>query len=119
MGSIESQLRDSYADLYESGAETQSSIAKRLGVGRSVINRRLTGQNNMTIETLADMVWALKRAIRVIVFDPLIDRESNGFLEVQSRPSPVSPLDMTTPADGSLQSQLSQHIQSDVIVSAS
>lgn len=97
VGSIELQLRDAYARLYESGTENQTTIANKLGVGRSVINRRLTGQNNMTIETLADMVWALDRAIKVDIYDPLAGRELNMFLEIQTKSSPISTIDTITP----------------------
>jgi hypothetical protein len=67
VGSIESQLRDAYARLYEAGKENQSSIARNLKVGRSVVHRRLTGQQNMTIETTADMVWVLGCSISVTI----------------------------------------------------
>lgn len=68
---IGSQLREAYARRHEASQETQSGIARKLGIGRSAVNRRLTGQVNMTIETLADMVWALGYAIKVTIFDPV------------------------------------------------
>jgi DNA-binding phage protein len=67
---IEGQLRDAYARRYEAKGETQSSLAAKLGVDRSAIHRRLTGRTNMTIETIADMVWALGHCIKVEIFDP-------------------------------------------------
>lgn len=81
---IESQLRDAYAELNEAGAENQSSIAKKLGVGRSAVNRRLTGQHNMTIETLADLVWALQKAITVNIFDPRASQTSNSHIHART-----------------------------------
>jgi hypothetical protein len=67
---IESQLRDAYARRHEAGEATQASIADKLEVNRSAIHHRLTGRTNMTIETIADMVWALGYAIRVHIYDP-------------------------------------------------
>ena len=67
---IGSQLRDAYALKSEQGLENQASLAKKLNVDRSAINRRLTGRTNMTLQSLADMVWSLGYAIRVIIFDP-------------------------------------------------
>lgn len=67
---IEGQLRDAYAKRHDEDNETQSSLAEKLGVDRSAVHRRLTGRVNMTIETLADMVWALRRCIKVEIFDP-------------------------------------------------
>lgn len=74
---IEGQLRDAYAKRHEEDSETQSSIAEKLGVDRSAVHRRLTGRVNMTIETLADMIWALRHCIKVEIFDPTETR-SNG-----------------------------------------
>ena len=77
VGSVEAQLRDVYARLHDAGLENQTSLAKKLGVGRSVINRRLTGQKNMTLETVADMVWALGASISVKIDDPLSQPATN------------------------------------------
>lgn len=62
---VERQLREAYARKFEAGQVTQSSIADRLGINRSAVHRRLTGRTNMTLETLADMVWALDQVIEV------------------------------------------------------
>ncbi len=58
-GQVESQLREAYQRRYDAGEINQSSLAAKLGVGRSVVHRRLNGQTNMTIETIAEMAWAL------------------------------------------------------------
>jgi hypothetical protein len=89
VGSIESQLRDAYARLYESGEENQSTLAKKLGVDRSVVNRRLTGHHNMTIETLADMVWALRKHIDVDIHDPIVTKNSDISVDYRSQSAPI------------------------------
>jgi len=66
---VERQLREAYARKFETGQATQSSIADKLGIDRSAVHRRLTGRMNMTLETLADMVWALDQAIEVRIGD--------------------------------------------------
>lgn len=76
--SIESQLRDAFLDRFDDGKETQSSLAAKLGVNKSVVNRRLRGESNMTVKTLADMVWALEQCIEVKVFDPHKDVSNRG-----------------------------------------
>lgn len=76
-GQIESQLRDAYAKKYGAGILNQSSLAAKLDVGRSVINRRLTGGVNMTEESIADMVWGLDHDIEVKIFDPTESPSSN------------------------------------------
>lgn len=72
VGSIESQLRQAYAKRHAAGEDTQASLGKKLGVDRSVIHRRLTGRSNMTIETLADMIWALGQCIDVQITDAAV-----------------------------------------------
>jgi hypothetical protein len=68
--SIESQLRDAYAKRHAAGLDNQSTLAAKIGVDRSAINRRLLGKINMTEETIADMVWALGYCIDVVIYDP-------------------------------------------------
>jgi hypothetical protein len=67
---IEGQLREAYAEKHAAGVLNQSTLAKRLSVGRSVINRRLNGRINMTEESIADMVWAMDYDIDINIFDP-------------------------------------------------
>lgn len=76
VGKVERKLRDAYAKRYDAGEETQTSIAEKLGVNRSVINRRLSGKQNMTLETVADMAWALGQCVEIDIFDPA-ERPSN------------------------------------------
>jgi len=70
VGQIEGQLREAYAKRYEQGRENQCTIATKLDVDRSAVHRRLVGQTNMTVKTVADMVWALGHCIDVTISDP-------------------------------------------------
>ena len=38
---------------------TQQQIATRLGVNRSVVNRQLGGLENMTLRSVAELLWAM------------------------------------------------------------
>jgi hypothetical protein len=76
-GEIESQLRDAYDRRFRAGEETQTTLAKKLDIDRSAIHRRLMGRTNMTIETIADMVWALDCKIGVKIQDAIQDITSN------------------------------------------
>ena len=78
-GSIESQLREAYAKKFVSEKLSQTALAEKLGVGRSVVSRRLSGAQNMTVESIADLVWALDHCIKVVVFDP---KETNNNHEI-------------------------------------
>ena len=78
VGSIESQLRDAYARLNDAGLLNQTTLGEKLNVGRSVINRRLAGGTNMTIETVAHMCWAMSLGIDVKIFDEQAATHSNS-----------------------------------------
>lgn len=101
-GMIESQLRDAYARRHEAGRLNQASVARELGVNRSVVHNRLTGRSNMTIETIADMVWALGHDIDVKIVDPDQKTDANYFVpeddcdEAVDSPSFVQSLDAHT-----------------------
>ena len=43
---------------------TQAQLARKLGVDRSVINRQLSGRENISVKRLAEFAWALGREIR-------------------------------------------------------
>lgn len=81
IGKVESQLRDLYAHRSEEGY-TQAAAAERLGIDRSAITRRLNGRTNMTLETVADMVWAGGGCIELEIFDPGRRARSNHSLPV-------------------------------------
>lgn len=68
--SVASQLREAFADRRQNHKETQEDIAALLGVNRSVVNRRLRAGSNLTLETIADMAWALGRGVKIDIYDP-------------------------------------------------
>jgi hypothetical protein len=55
------------------------------------------GHTNMTLETLADMVWALKHAIKVEVFDPTVAHGLN-YSVISEPPLQPVPAGGVTPA---------------------
>jgi DNA-binding XRE family transcriptional regulator len=91
-GQIEGQLREAYDQKFRAGQATQSSLAKKLGVNRSAIHHRLSGHTNMTIETIADMVWALDHDISVEIFDPsLVHGLNYAVSSAPPTPQPAPP----------------------------
>ena len=103
VGSIESQLRDAYARLNEAGLLNQTTLGEKLDVGRSVINRRLSGGANMTIETLAHMCWAMGLGIDVEIFDEQAATHTNSRLG-----APPPRLPVHAPAASSAQTVVAQ-----------
>ena len=51
-------LRAAFSEKQKSGV-TQQSIAKKLEVNRSVINRMLRGESNLTLRSVGELAWAL------------------------------------------------------------
>jgi len=76
-GMIEGQLRDAYDKKFTAGELNQSSLAANLGINRSAVHHRLSGRTNMTIETIADMVWGLGQDIEIKIFDPVVTRQNH------------------------------------------
>lgn len=46
---------------------TQQEIATRLGVDRARVNKCLSGFNNLTLKTLAELVWAMDGEIELTI----------------------------------------------------
>ncbi|UYN96677.1 MAG: helix-turn-helix transcriptional regulator [Enhydrobacter sp.] len=44
---------------------TKTAIGKLLGLGRSAISKKFDGRHNFTLETLADLAFALDRSVKV------------------------------------------------------
>lgn len=89
-GQIEGQLREAYHRRFNAGELNQSSLAAKLGVSRSVVNRRLNGQTNMTIETIAEMAWALGLEIDVTIRDRAVAQDTPRLQPVAMPPSATS-----------------------------
>ncbi len=110
---IEGQLREAYDCEFKAGRETQSSLARKLGVGRSAIHRRLSGHTNMTAESIADMVWALNRAIKLEIYDPLNGCTANYHFMAAStakQATAIPPVSSATPEPATaLNQQTSLH----------
>jgi hypothetical protein len=96
-GQIEGQLRDAYDCQYQAGKATQASLAKKLGIDRATVHRRLTGQTNMTSESIADMVWALDYAINVQIFDPTLANAGRNFFFCKADQPIPAPKDSASP----------------------
>jgi predicted XRE-type DNA-binding protein len=61
------QLQTLHEDRQATGKLTQQDIATRLGVDRARVNKCLSGYNNLTLRTLAELVWAMDGEIEVTI----------------------------------------------------
>jgi transcriptional regulator with XRE-family HTH domain len=59
IGAVRKSLLAAAVSEKKNSKVTQQTIAKKLGVNRSVINRMLKGETNLTLRSLAEIAWAL------------------------------------------------------------
>lgn len=76
---------------------TQQEIARRLGVGRSRVNRCFSGYANLSLESLAELCWAMDIQPAIDFHQIVGERSSNYQCDVrQSAAVAVEPT--TTPS---------------------
>lgn len=56
---VHKQMQEAFARHYKTTGITQQNLADKLGVHRSFVNRKLSGEGNLTLRTIADFAWAL------------------------------------------------------------
>jgi transcriptional regulator with XRE-family HTH domain len=77
---------------------TQAQIARSIGVNRSVINRELRGERDMTLGRVAEIAFALGRRAK-LVLEPIEQGVGINISHQEFRP-PAPPLNMP-PTNGS------------------
>lgn len=65
--------------LVDSG-KTQQQIAQELGVDRSVVNRRLKGNANLTARSISDFAFVLGKDVEIKFVDPAAPKGSNRIV---------------------------------------
>jgi transcriptional regulator with XRE-family HTH domain len=63
IGRVRSELLKSLSEKKIETGLSQQELARRLGVHRSLINRQLSGESNLTLRSLADIAWAMDMEI--------------------------------------------------------
>lgn len=72
--------------LIESG-KTQQQVAQELGVDRSVVNRRLKSNANLTARSMSDFAYVLGKDIEIRLVDPVPPKGSNWAVTAGTRKS--------------------------------
>ena len=65
VGEISHQLNTALHEEHERRGLTRTHMAEILNTNKSFITRKLDGRSNMTLETLADIAFALDRVVHV------------------------------------------------------
>ncbi|MCW2242772.1 helix-turn-helix domain-containing protein [Azospirillum canadense] len=74
IGDIQHELNQALAEEHAKRGLTKAEISRILGRDKSFVSRKLNGASNMTLETLADIAFALNRPVRI----SLPDRDKMG-----------------------------------------
>ena len=64
IGAVRKALLKAALEEKQRSGVTQQAMAAKLGVNRSVINRLLRGEANLTLRTIGEIAWALGRKPR-------------------------------------------------------
>lgn len=77
IGRVRSELLRALSEKKMARKFSQQSLARKLEVHRSLINRQLSGEANLTLRSLADLAWALDMEITFELKDPVVEAGSN------------------------------------------
>ena len=78
IGQVRAELRKAVVLEKKSRKISQQQIATVIGVNRSVINRQLTGFENLTLRRVAELAWALDWEIVFYLRKPCAQQISTG-----------------------------------------
>lgn len=72
------QLQTLHEERQQRGKFTQQDVARRLGVDRARVNKCFSGYNNLTLRTLAELVWAMDGEIEIKINLPKAATGASG-----------------------------------------
>ena len=77
IGRVRSELLKALSERKAENGLSQQALAQKLGVHRSLINRQLTGETNLTLRSIADLAWALDMEISFELKKPIVEAGQN------------------------------------------
>ena len=89
---VQGELLRALAERKKESRFSQQSLANKLEVHRSLINRQLSGEANLTLRSLADLAWAMDLEIALELKKPNVEagkNQSNATSTVASTPIKV------------------------------
>jgi hypothetical protein len=85
IGQVRSELQRALVIEKAARKLTQQQIANVIGTSRSVINREITGEENLTLRRVAELAWALGWEIVFELRKPRVAAGQVDFTEVFSK----------------------------------
>jgi transcriptional regulator with XRE-family HTH domain len=77
IGRVRSELLRALSERKAETGLSQQALARKLEVHRSLINRQLTGEANLTLRSLADLAWALDMEVSFELKKPTVETGQN------------------------------------------
>jgi len=77
-------LQRALAEEKQKEGLTQSEIARKIGVHRSVVNRQLRGNEDMTLGRIAELAWAMNRKAIIQLVEQAQDRGVNRIEKIET-----------------------------------
>jgi transcriptional regulator with XRE-family HTH domain len=71
IGRVRSELLKALSERKAKEGLTQQALATKLGVHRSLVNRQLAGESNLTLRSLADLAWAMDMELSFELREPV------------------------------------------------
>jgi transcriptional regulator with XRE-family HTH domain len=77
IGRVRGELLRALAEKKAKAGLPQQVLAEKIGVERSLINRQLAGESNLTLRSLADLAWAMDMEISFELKKPVAKAGQN------------------------------------------
>ena len=104
LGEIQHALLEALGEEHRKRGLTRAEIGRLIGRDKSFVTRKLSGESNMTLQTLADLAFALDRPVKVTLPSRAAGVGSNrSITPATTSPDPDAERHFVTPtttADG-------------------
>lgn len=83
IGRVRGELLRALSERKSEGGLSQEALARKLDTERSLINRQLSGESNLTLRSLADLAWAMDLEILFELKKPAAEAGQNQPIQNQ------------------------------------
>lgn len=83
IGRVRGELLRALSERKSEGGLSQEALARKLDTERSLINRQLSGESNLTLRSLADLAWAMDLEISFELKKPATEAGQNQSIQNQ------------------------------------
>jgi transcriptional regulator with XRE-family HTH domain len=83
IGRVRGELLRALSERKSERGLSQEALARKLDTERSLINRQLAGESNLTLRSLADLAWAMDLEISFELKKPAVNDGQNQLIQNQ------------------------------------